>query len=106
MRTRLSTVFFFTITQSWQCWHYCQLCIPIYLQLSSITTDLCKCGIRNQGVNEDYISMIKTQLRKLILNGTAKTKLVMLAVLYCKDFVKSSVFCSQVPLVALAQDIC
>ena len=26
-----SSIFeFFTSTQSWQCWHYCQLCVPIY----------------------------------------------------------------------------
>ena len=23
---------FFTNTQGWQCWHYCQFCVPIYLQ--------------------------------------------------------------------------
>ena len=38
---------FFTITQSWQCWHYCQLCIPIHLQFSSLfaTNDVNKCKI-------------------------------------------------------------
>ena len=54
------TIVFFTITQSWQCWHYCQLCIPIYLQFSSlfITTVVNKCELRNQGVHEDSISRL------------------------------------------------
>ena len=41
---------FFTIIQSWQYWHYCQLCIHIHLQFSSLfaTNDVSKCEIRNQ----------------------------------------------------------
>ena len=47
---------FFTIAQNWQCWYYCQLCIPICLQLSSLfaPTDINKLEIRNQGTHEDY----------------------------------------------------
>ena len=53
-------IVFFTITQSWQCWHYCQLCIPTNLQFSSLfaSTVVRKCEIRNQGVHEDYISRL------------------------------------------------
>ena len=48
----LSPFEFFTNTQGWQFWHYCQRCIPIYLQFSSLFTsiDVSKCEIRNQGV--------------------------------------------------------
>ena len=58
VRGRKKLVVFFTITQSWQCWHYCQLCIPIYLQFSALfaPTVGSKCEIRNQGAHEDYIS--------------------------------------------------
>ena len=30
------TIGFFTNAQSWQYWHYCQLCNPIYLQFPSL----------------------------------------------------------------------
>ena len=41
---------FFTNTQNWQHWHYCQFCIPIYLQFPSLfaTYDVSKCEIRYQ----------------------------------------------------------
>ena len=86
------TVVFFTITQSWQWWHYCQLCIHIYLQFSSLfaPTVLSKCEIRNQGVHEDYISRLNALLEYSSFNGRAKTKLAMLAFLYCVEFVKNS----------------
>ena len=83
---------FFTMTQSWQCWH-CQLCTPIYLQFSSLfaITVVIKCKIRNQGVHEDYISRLHALLKNsYFFNGRAKTKLAMLAFLYCIDFVKNS----------------
>ena len=37
----------FTKTRSWQCWHYCQLFLPILLQFSSLfaPTDTSKCDI-------------------------------------------------------------
>ena len=38
----------------------------------------------------DYISMLETLLVLLILNGTAKKKLTILAFLYCGEFVKTS----------------
>ena len=49
---------FFINIKRWQYWHYYQLCIPIYLQFSSLFApiDVSKCEIRNQGVHEDYIS--------------------------------------------------
>ena len=52
-----STFEIFTVTQSWQCWHYCQLCVPTYFQFSSLiaSTDISTCEISNQGVCEDYI---------------------------------------------------
>ena len=41
---------FFTNAQNWQKWHYCQLCIPIYLQLHSLFVpyDVNKYEIRYQ----------------------------------------------------------
>ena len=47
-----------------------------------------KLEIRGGGV-EDYTSLIHNLIDKL--NGTAKTKLVMLAVLYCGEFMGNSV---------------
>ena len=75
---------FFTVTQNWQCWHYCQLCIPICLQFSSLfaPTDINKLEIRNQGTHEDYISSLNALLDQLIFNSRAKTKLAMLPLLY------------------------
>ena len=83
---------FFTITQSWQCWHYCQLCIPIYLQFSSLfaPTVVSKCEIRNQGVHEDYVSRLHALLEQLIFKARDKTKLAMLAFLHCGEIVKNS----------------
>ena len=90
--SKRNTVVFFTITLSWQCWHYCQLCISIYLQLSSlfVPTVFSKCEFRNQGVHEDYMSRLNALLEWLIFNGRAKTKLAMLAFLYCVKFLKNS----------------
>ena len=42
------------------------------------------------GCQEDYISRLQTSLVKLILNGTAKTKLAILAFLHCGEIVKNS----------------
>ena len=85
-------IVFFTITQSWQCWHYCQLRIRIPLQFSSLfaTNDISKCEIRKQGIHEDYISGSHALLEMFYFNGRAKTKLAMLAFLYCAEFVKNS----------------
>ena len=44
-----------------------------------IITDVSKYKIRNQGVHENYICWILIILYELIFNGTAKTKLEMLA---------------------------
>ena len=84
---------FFTNTQSWQCWLHCQHYIPIYLQCSSLfaPTDASKYKITNQGIYKDYISIINVMLDWLIFNGRAKTKLAMLAFLYCREFVKNSI---------------
>ena len=54
-------------------------------------TDASKYEIRNQGVYEDFISRLNTLLDYLIFNGRAKTKLAMLAFLYCGEFVKNSI---------------
>ena len=74
---------FFTKTQNWQYWHYCQLCIPIYMQFPSLFTphDVSKCDIRYQWVQADYISRLKTLLVLFISNGTAKTKLAIFGIL-------------------------
>ena len=42
----------FTNAQNWQCWHYCQLCIPIYFPFPSLFVpyDVCKCEITNQWI--------------------------------------------------------
>ena len=49
----LSSVYsigFFTNTQRWQYWHYCQFCIPIHLQFPSLFApyNFSKCEIRCQ----------------------------------------------------------
>ena len=53
-------------------------------------TDVSECEIRNQGVRKDYNSNLHTSLDLMIFNGRAKSKLAMLAFLYCGDFVKNS----------------
>ena len=82
---------FFTNTQNWQYWHYCQLSITIYLQLPSLfaTCDGSKYEIRYQWIWYNYISRLQTSLAWLLFNGTMKTKLAILAFLYCKEFVKN-----------------
>ena len=85
------TIVFFTNTQGWQCWHYCQLCVPIYLQFLFLSTSTAStCEIRNQGAHEDCILRLNVTLDISIFNDRAKTKLVMLAFLYCGEIVKSS----------------
>ena len=46
--------------------------------------------MRNQRVHEDNISRLFALLGYLIFNGRTKTKLAMLAFLYCGEFVKNS----------------
>ena len=84
---------FFTNTQGWQCWHYCQLCVHIYLQFSSLftTTDVSKYEIRNQWVYDHCILRSNATLDWLILSNRAKTKLAMLAFLYCGEIVKNTI---------------
>ena len=69
----LFTIEFFTIMQSWQCSHYCQPCILIYLQLPApfAPIGVSKCEIRNQEIYENYILQIQSLLDDLILKGTA-----------------------------------
>ena len=52
---------FFTIVQSWQCWHYCQLCIPTYLLFPSLFTyhDGNKYKIYIHWVQKNYISKLQ-----------------------------------------------
>ena len=47
----------FSQRHRWQCWHYCQLCILIYLPISSLfaSTDVGKFEIRNQGASLAYM---------------------------------------------------
>ena len=84
---------FFTSTQGWQCWHYCQLCVPTYLEFSSLftLTNVSKWEIGNQRAQEDYILKINVSLDLLIFIDRVKTKLAMLAFLYCRDIVKNSI---------------
>ena len=62
--------------------------------LSSLFTpiDVSKCEIRCQLVQEHYISRLQTSFISLVnsLYGTAKTKLTILAFLYCGEFLKNS----------------
>ena len=51
------------------------------------STDVSKYEIRNQGVHKHYISGLNALFDRLIYNGNAKTKLAMLAFLYCREFV-------------------
>ena len=85
----------FTNTQNWQYWHYFQLCILRNLQFSSLFAlhDASKCKIRYQWVKGDYIWRLWNSLFLLISNDTAKTKLAILAFLYCGEFVKKPLFC-------------
>ena len=41
-----NTNVFFTITQSWQCWRYCQLCIPIHLEFSSFLQQMMPVNVK------------------------------------------------------------
>ena len=52
---RISRVF--TNTQSWQCWHYCQLCIPIYLLFPTLFfyNYVSKCEIRFERIPDTVI---------------------------------------------------
>ena len=87
LQNRIHAVEFFRNTQGWQCWHYCQLCVPTYLQFLSLfaSTDVSKCEIRNQGVHKGYILKLNITLNQFIFYGRAKTKLATLAFLYCRD---------------------
>ena len=51
-RSLKAMVWFFTNAHTWQYWHYCQLCIPIYLRILSlfVTYDVSKCEIRYQWI--------------------------------------------------------
>ena len=82
---------FFTNSQNWQYWHYCQLCIPIHLQFPSLFSpyEVSKCDISYQWLWVDYISRLQTLLVLFISNGIAKTKLAILAFLYRGEFVKN-----------------
>ena len=66
---------FFTNAQHWQYLHYCQLCIPIYLQFPSLfaTYDIGKYDIKYQWMQYEHISRLQTSLVKFIANGTAET---------------------------------
>ena len=88
-----SPIEFFTNIQGWQYWHYCQLCVPTYLQFSSlfITTDVSKYEIRNQWVYDYYILRPNATLDWLIFSDRAKTKLAMLAFFYYGEIVKNSI---------------
>ena len=55
-----------------------------------------KCEIPYQWENKDYILRLKTSLLHFFIsNGRAKTKLAILAFLYCGEFVKNSILLAQ-----------
>ena len=83
---------FFKNTHSWQCWHYCQLCTPIYLQFPPLFDyyDLSYCEIRFEGIQETYILRFHISLVCFISHGTAKTKLTSLAFMCWLEIVKNS----------------
>ena len=56
------SVGFLTNVQSWQYWHYCQLCNPTYLQFSSLFVPyrINKCENLYQWVYMNYISKLQT----------------------------------------------
>ena len=62
-----------TITQSWQCWYYGQLSIPINFPFFSLfaTNDVSKYEIRNW-IHEDYILGSHVFLDELTLNVRKK----------------------------------
>ena len=59
---------FQTITQTWQYWHYYQLCIPTDFQFLFLfaPTGVNKCEIRNQKVHEDYITRLYTSFDGIV----------------------------------------
>ena len=70
----VKTIGFFTNTHNWQCWHCCQLCIPIYLEfpfylhhmrLVNVKLDVSGCRrIIFQGCTLDWrSSLLMTQLK-------------------------------------------
>ena len=63
----------FRNTQSWQCWHYCQLCIFKYLQFAALLQHYndSKCEVIYQWVWENCIVELYCLLAQLISNGTA-----------------------------------
>ena len=52
------TVDIFTKTQNWRYWHYCQLCIPIYLQFPSLFAQY---GISKYEIRYQFVKGIKFQ---------------------------------------------
>ena len=72
--------------------HKCKrLAILSLLRLSILFTpiDASKCEIRSQFVQEDYIPRLQTSSAESIPKGIAKTKLAILAFMYCGEFVKN-----------------
>ena len=50
-----------------------------------------QCKIRNQEIHRDYILRLHALFEWFIFDGRVKTKLAMLAFLYCEEFVKNSI---------------
>ena len=86
---RTTLVGFFTNSHSWQYWHYCQLCIPIYLSFASsfATYYTSKLEIRYiSKYNRNTFHGCKLHWDQFPSNARPKKKL---AVLYCGEFVKN-----------------
>ena len=96
---------FFTNTQSWQCWHYCHLCIPKYLQFSALLGhyDFSKYEIIYLWVWENCIPMLYFPWVQLFCYGTAKTKLAMLAFIFVKN---SNLFIECLTMLRITCPIC
>ena len=78
---------FFTNTQNWQHWHYCQLCIPIYLQFPSLFATYDKGGAGTAGNpvqvgNTAFMRFIKCQPHIIIMLLYPQKLLILL---YCLD---------------------
>ena len=85
MRLFCASIKVFTNAQYWQYWHYCQICIPIYFQFSSLSAPyhVSKCEIRCQGVYKNYFSKVADFISLLYI------LMALLTFLYCGEFVKT-----------------
>ena len=84
---RERTLEFFSNTQSLQCWHYCQICISIFLQFSSYLSPVMSVNMKLEGKEITFWGYMFSGL----VNSRAKRKLAMFIFLYWGEFVKNPI---------------